>query len=496
MDNKISNDNLKNKAVSGVMWKFLERICAQGISLIVSIILARILIPKDYSVVSIITIFFAFANVIISGGLNAALIQKKNSDQQDYSTVLFVSVLISIIIYFILFFTAPLIAKAYDQEILVVIIRVMSLILPINAIKSIYCAYISSTLQFKKFFFATLGGTIASGVVGITMALKGFGSWALVAQQMTNAVIDTIILICVAKLRIVFSFSLPKLKVLFKYGWKVLLSSFINTAYIQSKPLFIGLRFSSIDLSYYSKGASFPNLISETTTSTLSAVLFPVLSKSQDNKEKLLNWTRRFIKTTSFICFPCMLGLLAVSDNFVIVLLTQKWIEASFYIKIFAITGMFSMIHIGNCETIKAMGRSDIYLKMEIIKKTSYFAIIGVFMIFSNDPHILAMSGLLTTAVALIVNSIPNRKLINYSFKYQAIDVLVNLIPAIIMCISVYFIGFIPLKIKWLLLIIQIFTGIVIYFGLCIISKNESLRFLTTLIKDSFKTRKKQDCVE
>ncbi|MBQ7617186.1 lipopolysaccharide biosynthesis protein [bacterium] len=495
IDNK-DNSITKKKAVSGIIWKFLERICAQGISLIVSIILARILIPKDYSVVSVITIFFAFANVIISGGLNAALIQKKDADRQDYSTVLFLSVFISIIIYFILFFTAPLIAKAYDQEILIPIIRVMSLVLPVNAIKSIYCAYISSTLQFKKFFFATLGGTLASGVVGITMALKGFGSWALVAQQMTNAVIDTIILIFVAKLRIVFSFSFPKLKVLFKYGWKVFLSSFINTAYIQSKPLFIGLRFSSIDLSYYTKGSSFPNLISETTTNTLSAVLFPTLSKVQDNKETLLNWTRRFIKTTSFICFPCMLGLFAVSDNFVFVLLTEKWMEASFYIKIFAITGMFSMIHIGNCETIKAMGRSDIYLRMEIIKKVSYFAILGIFMIFSNNPHVLAMSSFLTTAVALLVNSFPNRKLIDYKFKYQVLDVLINLLPAVAMCVCVYFLGYLPISAKWLILIIQVLAGVIIYFGICFLLKNENLLFLAKLIKEFFKNRKKNKSLD
>lgn len=483
------NTNLKNRAVSSAFWKFLERVCAQGISLIVSIILARILVPKDYSVVSVIAIFFAFANVIISGGLNAALIQKKETEPEDYSTVLLVSVLISFGIYLILFFTAPLIAKAYDQEILTKIIRIMSLILPVNAIKSIYCAYISSTLQFKKFFFATLGGTIISGFVGITMALKGFGAWALVAQQMTNAVIDTIILICIAKLRIVFRFSFPRLRILFKYGWKVFVSSLINTAYYQSRPLFIGLRFSSIDLSYYSKGSSFPNLISETTTNTLSAVLFPVLSKSQDDKEKLLNWTRRFIKTTSFIAFPCMLGLFAVSDNFILVLLTEKWIEASYYIKIFAITGMFSMIHIGNCETIKAMGRSDIFLKMEIIKKTSYFAVLALFMVFSKDPHVLALSGFATTAIALTVNSIPNTRLINYRFRDQAKDIVVNLLPAVIMCVCVYFMGYIPLGIRWLLLIIQVLSGIIIYMSICIITKNESLYFLIDLLKNFKKTK-------
>ena len=485
--------DLKTKAINGTIWKFLERFFAQGISFVVSIVLARILMPKDYGVVSIVAIFFAFANVLISGGLNAALIQKKKADTEDYSSVLYLSLAISFIVYVLLYRFAPQIAVAYDQPILTNVIRVMGLILPVNAIKSIYCAYISSTLQFKKFFFATLGGTVVSGVVGIVMALKGFGAWALIAQQMINAIVDTIILMFVAKLRLVFRFNGDKVKSLWKYGWKIFVSSLINTGYHQSRPLFIGLRFTSIDLSYYSKGSSIPNLISDTTTNTLSSVFFAVMSKHQDNKEKLLSWTRWFIKLTSFIAFPCMLGLFAVSDNLILVLLTNKWIEASYYLRIFAITGMFTMISIGNNETIKAMGRSDIYLRMEIIKKTLYFAILAVFMFISRDPHILAISGFFTTAVAIIVNSIPNRRLINYKFKDQVWDICVNLIPATIMCVAVYFIGYIPIKITWLLLVIQIISGIIIYFTIVIVTKNKSLYMLVDYIKSFIKSHKRNN---
>ncbi len=482
--------NLKTKAINGTIWKFLERFFAQGISFIVSIVLARILMPKDYGVVSIVAIFFAFANVLISGGLNAALIQKKKADPEDYSTVLYVSLAISFIVYVILYKFAPQIAIAYDQPLLTNVIRVMALILPINAVKSIYCAYISSTLQFRKFFFATLGGTVVSGAVGIVMALKGYGAWALIAQQMINAIVDTIILIFVAKLRLVFRFSRERLKSLWQYGWKVFVSSLVNTGYHQARPLFVGLRFTSIDLSYYTKGSSIPNLISDTTTNTLSSVFFAVMSKHQDNKEKLLSWTRWFIKITSFVAFPCMLGLFAVSDNLILVLLTDKWIEASFYLKVFSITGMFTMINIGNCETIKAMGRSDIYLRMEIIKKSLYFVILAIFMFLSKDPHVLAISGFFTTAVAIIVNSIPNRRLINYKFKDQVWDICVNLIPATIMCVAVYFIGYIPIKITWLLLVIQIVSGIIIYFTIVIITKNKSLHFIVDYIKTIIKNRK------
>lgn len=481
----MSND-LKIKTASGILWKLFERIGAQLVSLIVSIIIARILTPSDYSVVSLVTIFFTFANVLISGGLNTALIQKKDADMEDYSSVLIVSVAFSLVIYLILFITAPYIANAYNVESITVIIRVMGLALPITAVKSIWCAYISSTLQFKKFFFATLGGTIASAVVGILLAIKGVGPWALVAQQMTNTIIDTIILILTTRLKLMFRISWQKLKVLIKYGWKILFSSLIGTTYNSIVPLAIGLKYTNQDLSFYTKGNSFPSLISTTTTNTLSAVLFPTLAKFQDDKEKLLKYTRLFIRLASFIAFPMMLGFFAVADKFVLVILTEKWIDAVPYIKIFCIAYMFEMIHVGNCETIKAMGRSDIYLVMEIIKKVGYFLTIGLFLIFTNTPQQLALAFWVCTCIALIVNSIPNQILLGYKFKYQLLDILPNLVTSIIMCVIVSFIGKLNLNI-YILLLLQVLTGIVVYLLLNIIIKNSSLLYIVNFIKERFK---------
>lgn len=481
----MSND-LKIKTASGILWKLFERIGAQLVSLIVSIIIARILTPSDYSVVSLVTIFFTFANVLISGGLNTALIQKKDADMEDYSSVLIVSVAFSLVIYLILFITAPYIANAYNVESITVIIRVMGLALPITAVKSIWCAYISSTLQFKKFFFATLGGTIASAVVGILLAIKGVGPWALVAQQMTNTIIDTIILILTTRLKLMFRISWQKLKVLIKYGWKILFSSLIGTTYNSIVPLAIGLKYTNQDLSFYTKGNSFPSLISTTTTNTLSAVLFPTLAKFQDDKEKLLKYTRLFIRLASFIAFPMMLGFFAVADKFVLVILTEKWIDAVPYIKIFCIAYMFEMIHVGNCETIKAMGRSDIYLVMEIIKKVGYFLTIGLFLIFTNTPQQLALAFWACTCIALIVNSIPNQILLGYKFKYQLLDILPNLVTSIIMCVIVSFIGKLNLNI-YILLLLQVLTGIVVYLLLNIIIKNSSLLYIVNFIKERFK---------
>ena len=488
----MDESTIKFKALTSVIWKFMERIIAQTVSLVVSIIIARILTPEDYSVVSIVTIFFTFSNVLISGGLNTALIQKKNAGIEDYSTVFHISLIMSIIIYIILFFTAPIISLLYKQPILVPIIRIMGIILPINAVKSIWCAYISSHLQFKKFFFSTIGGTVVSAVVGIYMAVNGYGAWALVAQQMTNTTIDTLVLFISTRIKIMPKISASRFKRLFRYGWKVLLSSTISTVYTEINPFFIGLKYSSADLSYYTKGRSFPSLISTTTTNTLSAVLFPVLAKYQDNKNALLKYTRLFIRLTSFVAFPLMIGFFAISDNFISVILTDKWTPSVPYIKIFCIACMFDMIHIGNCETIKAMGRSDVYLIMEIIKKTGYFVIIGLFLLLSNSPEMLALSFIGCATIAIIVNSVPNKHLIGYKYGFQIMDLIPNLTISVVMGICVALIGKLfssPVT----SLVVQLITGFTVYVTLSIITRNSRFRYLLNMILKGITSRKQRN---
>ena len=473
---------IKKKTISGIIWKFMERVLAQGISLIVTIVIARILDPSDFGVVSIVTIFFNFANVLISGGFNSALIQKKESDGKDYFAVLLISLLLSLVIYFVLFFTAPLIASLYDKSELVLIIRLMGLTLPIAAIKSIWTAYISSNLLFRKFFFATLGGTIVSGIVGIIMALKGFGPWALIAQQMINVAIDTVILIVTTRIKFVLKFSFERVKVLFRYGWKVYVSSIIASIYSEAVPLVIGIRYSADDLSFYTKGRSFPNFFSSVTTNTASSVLFPTLSKFQDDKEKLLQLTRRFIGVASYVAFPIMLGFFAVAETFVSVVLTDKWLPAVPYIRIFCIAFMFEMINVGNCETIKAMGKSGLFLIIEIIKKTGYFITIILFTVLTHDPIYLALAFIVCTAIAITVNSIPNIKLIGYSLKLQAIDILPNLLISAVMCVCCYFIGWIKIN-SLMVLVIQIVVGATLYFAMSVLTKNPSFMFILRFLK-------------
>lgn len=478
----MNGQNIKKKVISGAVWKFAERIIAQAVSLIVSIIIARLLNPSDYGVVSIVTVFFSFANVIISGGLNTALIQKKEADKDDYNTVFTISFILAIFLYFALFLTAPFIAKIYKQPILVSIIRVLGFSLPIYALKSVVCAYISANLQFRKFFFATLGGTLTSAVVGIFMALNGFGAWALVAQQLTNTVIDTLILFLVTKLKLSFKMTFNRVKGLVQYGYKILLSSLLGVTVNQINPLFIGLKYTSADLSFYTKGRSFPETLSSSMTYTISSVLFPALSKYQDDKERLLQCTRLYMRIASFVVFPVMLGFAGVAENFVLVLLGEKWLPTVYYIQIASIATMFDVVAAGNCETIKAMGRSDIFLKIEVIKKIGYFITLILFLVFSNSPRVLAISLLVCTVIQVVVNSIPNRKLIVYKGIQQIKDIFPNFFIAIIMFFVVEIVGKIQIN-AIAVLCLQILTGMLVYLLIAILTKNKAISILVNIIK-------------
>ena len=471
------NDRLKKSAFGGMVWKFSERVCARLVSLVVSIVLARILVPEDYSLVSIVAIFFVLCNVFISGGMNTALIQKKDADELDYSTVLWATLAVALVMYAGMFACAPLIAGLYDKPQLVPAIRVMGLTFFINAFKSVLSAYTSSHLQFRKFFFSTIIGTVISAFVGITMALRGFGAWALVAQEMTNSLIDTLVLLLTTELRIWLRFSKERLRGLLSYGLKNFLSAILHTIYEQVSPLIIGLRFSPSDLAFYTKGRTFPEIINTTLSDTLAAVLFPVLSRVQDNLEDVLGITRRYVKSVSFILFPVMLGMLAVSDSFVILLLTEKWLPAAIYIRIFCMTYIFNLMDVGAVQAIRAIGRSDIILIQEIVKKAAYFVVLIGFVFLSSSPEVMAVSALVCTLIGFVVASVPIRKLIGYRYSWQIFDILPNLVLSGCMCFIVRLIGRLPISVG-ILLPIQIVSGITVYVSLSIITKNESFHYL------------------
>ena len=483
MDKSNHTEGLKKSAIHGAIWKFMERISAKAVTLVVSIVLARLLTPEDYAPIGIITVFFAFCSVFITGGMTSSLVRKKDADNADYSTVLILNLVMATGFYCIMFMLAPWLARVYHKYILLPATRIMGLSLFINALKAVLSAYTSSNLQFQKFFFSTIIGTVFSAVVGIVMAIKGFGVWALLAQEMTNSILDTLILFITTRMKITWCFSSDKMKEHFHYGWKIMSSSTISVIYKQLNPLVIGIRFSPMDLSFYNKGNSFPELINATISDTLSFVLLPVMSKVQDNREDVLNITRRYIKTASYLIFPIMVGLFAVAETLVELLLTEKWLPAVPYIHIFAFSYMFNLIQIGNLQAIKAIGRSDLVLILEIITKSLSFAVIAAFVFLSRSAEELVLSSIVCAVISIMVYTYPNRKLIGYSVRNQMQDFLPNLLLSVGMGIPVFLIGKLNLT-SFPLMFLQILVGVVLYLALSIITKNENYKYLLKFVKN------------
>lgn len=485
----MSNNNLTQQTFSGLIWKFAERISAQLVSMVVSIILARLLAPNDYGIVSLVTIFITICNVFVTSGFGSALVQKKEADEVDFSSIFYVSIVIAIVLYLVLFFCAPLVAKFYENDLLTPVLRVMGLRLPIAAINSVQQAYVSRRMAFRKFFWATLFGTIVSGVVGIWMAYAGYGVWALVAQYMTNVCIDTIVLAIVDRWYPRLKFSFQRLKGLLSYGWKLLASAMLDTGYGELRSLVIGKIYTTADLAFYNKGASFPKLIVTNVNSSMQSVLFPAMAKKQDEKGKLKEITRRAIKTSSYVMLPCMVGLAVIAESFVRVVLSEKWLPAVPFIQIMCFIYILYPIHTANLQTYKALGRSDIFLKLEIVKK-----VIGILSLLASmwfGVLWIALTEMLTSVMSSIINAFPNKKLLDYSYWEQIKDILPALLLSLGMGGIVYCISFIPWN-EIVILVLQILTGIAIYVTGSLIFRLESFYFIVNTIKIFFHNRKQK----
>lgn len=474
----------KGKVISNFIWRFAERCGAQLVSFVVSIVLARLLEPSVYGTVALVTVFTTILQVFIDSGLGTALIQKKNADDLDYSSVFYFNFVVCIILYLGMFIAAPYIAKFYGNMSLIPVIRVISLTLIISGVKNIQQAYVSSNMLFKRFFFSTIGGTIVSAFIGIFMAYIGMGVWALVAQQLSNAMIDTMILWITVKWRPKAVFSWERLKSLLAYGWKLLVAVLLDTVYNNLRNLVIGKMYSSADLAFYNQGDKFPKIIVTNINTSIDSVLLPTLSSEQDNKARVKEMTRRAIKTSTYIMAPLMMGLAFCAKTVVELVLTQKWLPCVHFLQIFCITYMFYPVHTANLNAVKAMGRSDIFLKLEIIKK-----IVGMSLLLSTmwfGVMAMAYSLLVSCVLSQIINSWPNKRLLGYGYLEQLRDLIPGVILAVMMGICVYFIGYINLP-NIIVLIIQVIVGATIYIVMSIVFKLESFLYLWNMVKTYLK---------
>jgi len=470
----------KNSITSNFLWRFAERFGAQGVTFIVTIILARLLDPAVYGIIVLVTVFVSIMQVFVDSGLGSALIQKKNADDVDFSTVFYFNVVICLGLYALMFFAAPFIASFYEMPELTPVVRVLSLTLIISGVKNVQQAYISKNMLFKRFFFATLGGTIGAAVVGILMAYMGYGVWALVAQTLFNQAMNTLILWITVKWRPKKLFSWQKLKGLFSYGWKLLVSAILDTLYNNLRQLIIGKMYTSNDLAFYNKGDQFPGLIVTNINSSIDSVLLPTMSSVQDEREKVKAMTRRAIKTSSYIMWPLMIGLAVCAEPFVRLLLTEKWMACVPYLRIFCFTYALYPIHTANLNAIKALGRSDLYLKLEIIKKVFGLAVIVASMWFG--VMMMAYSVIFIAVVSSMINALPNKKLLNYSYWEQIKDILPSMVLAVLMGAVVYCVKFLGLS-DILSLLIQIPLGAIIYIAGSKVLHFDSYFYLRNTIK-------------
>lgn len=476
----MEDKSLRNKVLTSFLWRFAERTGAELVTFIVSIVVARILDPGVYGLVAMSMVFLSISKSFIDSGLGSALIQKKEADEVDFSSVFYFNLVAGLLLYGVIWFAAPGIANFYHDTSLVEIIRVLGISLPIYGINNVQCAFVSRTMAFKRFFYATIVGTIISAIAGIGLAVSGYGVWALIAQTLINSLMDTIILWYTVRWRPVWRFSWQRLWKLWHFGWKLMASGLIDRVYGELYSLIIGRKYTADDLAFYNKGQRFPSMLVSNINSSINSVLLPAMSSVQDNTDKVREMTRQAIKVSSYTIMPMMMGLAVCADSIIAILLTEKWLFCVPYLRIACFTYAFYPLHTANLNAIKAMGRSDVFLKLEILKKITGLALI----IPAAGISVLAMaySGIIQSVTCQIINSYPNKKFLGYSYLSQLKDMLPQIALSLVMGALVYpvkFMGFNP----WLTLIIQVPLGILLYVAGSFVFKVDTYFYIWRIVR-------------
>lgn len=469
-----------------MLWRFAERCGTQGINFVVSIVLARILSPDEYGTVALVVVFVAIFEALVSGGFPNALIQKKEVTNLDFSTVFYFNLFSCIVMYAVLYLIAPLIAGFYNSEVLVNVLRILGLKIILSGLFAVQNAYVARTMQFKKYFYATIIGTILSAIVGICMVYGGCGVWALVVQALTAVSANTIILWFTSGFKPKFEFSFSILKGLFSYGWKLLVANLLANLYTNLRSLIISKAYSTTDLGFYNKGEQFPNVIIANLNTSIDSVLFPSMAQAQDDLARLKAMTRRSVKTTSYIVWPCMIGLLVCAEPLVKLLLTDAWLESVPYLRLFCISYAFLPMQTANLNAMKALGRSDVFLKLQTIGKI--VGVLSILITMQFGVYAIALGTVFVSVFETIIKAYPNKRFIKYSYKEQFQDILPSMLMSAFMGLCVWWVQYLNLNLV-IVLIIQIVTGTVIYSIASAILKLETFNMILKLLMNE-KTQK------
>lgn len=478
----MAESGMKSKVVSGLFWKLLENGGAQGVQFVIAILLARLLTPAEYGVVGIIMIFITIANVIVQNGFSTALVQKKGADRVDFSSVCYFDLAVAAVMYLLLYAAAPGIADFYGNPVLRPIVRVLGMVLFPGAIISVQTAYVSRNMEFKGLFYSTFSASVVSGAVSIVMAYRGAGVWAMAGQQIVYYFVLMLALFVTVSWRMEAVFDLGRVRGMFAFGWKLLVASLIDTVFNNLYGLLIGKIYNEEMLGSYNRGEQFPKLIATNLGAAIQAVLLPAFSEQQEDIGLIKRMMRRAIRLSSFAVLPMLLGLFAVADTLVLALLGEQWLICVPFLRIMCISYCFWPIHITNLQAINAVGRSDIFLKLEIVKKSLSVLVLVIGMRYSVIT--LVMLKAVQDFLCTFVNGLPNRKLFGYKISEQWRDVFPSAVLSVVMAGAVVFTGglFGGMNV-WLKLLAQILCGGLVYVVLAAVLRLESFTYLLSIFR-------------
>lgn len=467
----------EKSVVSSFLWKNMGSISSQVISLVISIILARLLDTSDYGLIALVNVFTTFANYFVSDGISSVLIQKKNADKLDFFTLCYFNLIVALALYVVLYFASPYISLFYGEKyvLLTPVLRILGLKIFFTAILSVQHAYISRKAKFKYVFFSTIISTVIAGSLGVTLAYSGAGVWALVVQNVLSSTLQVVVLAGLIRKPPELIFSISRLKKLLPFGMKILGSGLLSVGFEEIKALIIGKKYSSEHLAFYDRGKQFPNLIISNSSSSLSAVLFPRLAQQQDNIPELKRLMKKAIRLGAYVFFPMMCGLFAVAESFVVVVLSEKWLPCVPLLRLFCVVYMFYPIHSMNMQAVKSLGNGNVYVKLETTKRIIETVVLCITAPISVNAIVVGM--LITSTLFTALNAYPSGKTINYPFKEQIMDVAPALINSFVMMVVVYLLGYVQMA-PLPKLCLQVVVGFLTYWGGSILTGNQEYYYL------------------
>ena len=452
--------NIRNQTVNGLKWSALERISVQGVQFLIGIILARLLPPSDFGIIAMLTVFLAVSQTIIDGGFSNALIRKVDRNETDYSTTFVFNIILGFILCLLVVLAAPYIADFYDMPQLSSVMQVLSLTLLINSFSVVFYAILTINIDFRAIAIANFVSAIVSGAVGIAMAYRGWGVWSLVYQSLSRSLLNALIVAGLSKWKPRLLFSKSSFVDLFSYGSKILASSLLNTIYSNLTPMIIGKFYSSKDLGYYDRGRQFGVLPITYIVQTFERVTFPIMSQLQNDDASLIDVYRKYVKSASIVMFFVVMLIIVLAKPLILIILTEKWFEAIIYLQLFCMAEMFNHVTRLNLILLQVKGRSDLYLRLEIIKKT-----ISLVMLLIAAPYgiiAICISQIIYSQAAMYINTYYTKKLFGLSYLMQVRDFVKYLLFAIVACVPAYLFVLLGIS-SWACVIVGFIVAVFLY---------------------------------